>query len=239
MQKTSVVRLVAGMLLSAVVVAILVFLPWQSAFYEFLESIHDMGAMAPLLFGAVYVLAVVLFVPGSILTMGAGFVFGIVEGTITVSIASTLGAAAAFLLGRTIARPWIEEIANRNPKFRAFDEAIKQKGFRIVLLLRLSPVFPFNLLNYSLGLTSVSFRDYVLASWIGMLPGALLYIYIGSTLKNLTDLAAGKIDNGAATWALFGVGLVATVIATSIVARLARRALREATHEKCDSENRQ
>jgi uncharacterized membrane protein YdjX (TVP38/TMEM64 family) len=196
--------------------------------YQFLDWVRDRGPWGPLLLGAVYALAVPLFVPGSLLTMGAGFVFGVVLGTITVSLASTLGATAAFLLGRTLARAWVEDKVARNPKFQALDEAVRQQGFKVVLLLRLSPVFPFNLLNYALGLTKVSLRDYVLASWIGMLPGGVMYIYLGSTLKSLADLAAGRVEGGVTESILFGIGLAATIAVTIFVTRLARKALRDA-----------
>jgi len=222
-------RLVAGILLLAVIGASLIALPVVVGnLYRFLDAIRGMGPWGPLVLAAAYILAVILFVPGSLLTMGAGFVFGSLVGTITVSVASTLGAAAALLLGRTLARDWVEKRVVRSPRFRALDEAIKQQGFRIVLLLRLSPVFPFNLLNYALGLTNVSFPEYVLASWIGMLPGTVMYVYLGSTLKSLSDLAAGRAAGGAAEKLLFGLGLLATLAATVVITRLARKALREA-----------
>jgi uncharacterized membrane protein YdjX (TVP38/TMEM64 family) len=227
MKSSQVLRIVAGVVLLGLVATVLFILPWSSGLDEWLEAIPDMGAWGPLLYGVIYVLAVVLFVPGSVLTMGAGFAFGLVVGVITVSLASTIGAAAAFLVGRTLGRAWIQAKVNTNPKFRALDEAIKQQGFRIVFLLRLSPAFPFNLLNYSLGLTSVSFRDYVLASWIGMFPGAVLYIYLGTTLKNLADLSTGKATTGAAGWLFLGAGLVATAVVTIIISGLARKALNE------------
>src|SRR5262249_16922094 len=148
--------------------------------------------------------------------------------TITISISSTLGASAAFLLGRTLAREWVQERIARSPKFQALDEAIRRQGFKIVLLVRLSPAFPYNVLNYALGLTQVSFRDFFLASWVGMLPGTVMYCYIGSTLKSLADLAAGRIETGVAQRVLFGIGLAATVAVTLLVTRLARQALRQA-----------
>jgi uncharacterized membrane protein YdjX (TVP38/TMEM64 family) len=175
--------------------------------------------------GAIYILAAVLLVPGSLITLAAGFLFGVVIGTITVSLASTLGASAAFLVGRTLAGPWVQDRIARTTRFQALDEAVKQRGFMIVLLVRLSPVFPYNVLNYALGLTQVSLRDYVLASWIGMLPATVMYVYLGSTLKSLADLATGEIEYGVAHKVLFGLGLVATLAVTIVVTRLARNAL--------------
>jgi uncharacterized membrane protein YdjX (TVP38/TMEM64 family) len=175
-----------------------------------------------------YIVACLLFIPGSLLTLGAGFLFGVVWGTITVSIGSTLGATAAFLVGRTLARAWIEQKVANSSKFQAIDRAVGSQGFKIVLLTRLSPLFPFNLLNFAFGLTSVSLSRYVLASWIGMLPGTLMYVYLGSAAKSLADLAAGKVEGGWEQRVLFGVGLVVTVVVTVIVTRIARSALREA-----------
>jgi pyruvate/2-oxoglutarate dehydrogenase complex dihydrolipoamide dehydrogenase (E3) component/uncharacterized membrane protein YdjX (TVP38/TMEM64 family) len=237
MKPSSVIRRVAGVLLMGVIVATLIYLPVVVRdLYELLDAVRGMGPWAPLLLGAVYVLAVLIFVPGSVLTMGAGVIFGVVVGTISVSVASTLGAAAAFLLGRTLARGLIEKRVVRNARFQALDEAIRQQGFKIVLLLRLSPVFPFNLLNYALGLTKVSLRAYVFASWIGMLPGTVMYVYLGSTLKSLTDLTAGKSEGGVGEKLLFGVGLLATIAATVVITRLARKTLYEAVPTKKETE---
>jgi uncharacterized membrane protein YdjX (TVP38/TMEM64 family) len=170
-----------------------------------------------------------LLVPGSLLTLGAGFIFGVIVATITVSLASTLGACAAFLLGRTLARQWVQKKVSSSRRFRALDEAVKQQGFRIVLLTRLSPVFPYTLLNYTFGLTQVSFRDFVLASWLGMLPGTFMYAYLGSTLKDLADLASGNVQGGMAQKIFFWIGLAATVGVTIYITQLARKALRQAS----------
>ena len=175
-----------------------------------------------------YALACVLMLPGSILTLGAGFVLKTLWGTVTVSVGSTLGACAAFLVGRTIARRWIEARVAGNPKFAAIDTAVEQQGFKIVLLTRLSPVFPFNLLNYGFGLTKVRFRDYALASWIGMIPGTVMYVYFGAALGSLAQVAAGETEGGAAQKVFFWVGLVVAVVVAVFVARVARRALQQA-----------
>ena len=167
-------------------------------------------------------------VPGSILTLGAGFLFKTFWGTVTVSIASTLGATAAFLIGRTLARGWIEQRLASSEKFQAVDRAVGSQGFKVVLLMRLSPIFPFNLLNYAFGLTEVSLRNYVLASWIGMLPATIMYVYIGSAARSLTDLAAGRFEGSIAQQVLFGFGLVLAIVVTVLVTRTARRVLDEA-----------
>ena len=203
------------------------FLPINTYIGEFLEYVQSLGVWGPVLFAVVYILATVLMVPGLILTLGAGFVFGLVQGTLTVSIASVLGASAAFLLGRTMARDFVEHKATEFPKFVAVDAAVEQAGFKIVLFTRLSPAFPFNVLNYLFGITRVRMRDYFLASWIGMLPGTVMYVYLGTAIKNVADLIGGKFEGGIAQKTLLAVGLVATVIVTIYVTRVARAAIRE------------
>jgi uncharacterized membrane protein YdjX (TVP38/TMEM64 family) len=196
-----------------------------------LDSIRGLGALAPIAFIAIYIAACVLFLPGSILTIGAGVIFGVVRGTIYVSIAATLGATAAFLVGRYFARDWIAKKLDGNTKFKAIDEAVGREGWKIVLLTRLSPVFPFNLLNYAYGLTRVTLRDYFFASWAGMIPGTILYVYIGSLSGDLAG--AGNASGGGARtpagWALDAVGFIATVAVVVYVTRIGSRALREKT----------
>jgi uncharacterized membrane protein YdjX (TVP38/TMEM64 family) len=190
-----------------------------------LQFVESLGFWGPLFYIAIYVVACVLCLPGSLLTIGAGFLFGLVLGTFTVSIGSTLGAGAAFLLARTLLRDWVTRAVSHRPEFQAIDAAVAKEGFKVVLLTRLSPVLPFNLLNFAFGLTKVSLRDYLLASWIGMLPGAVLYTYIGTTIKNLADLNPGRAADSPAHTALFVFGLVATLVVIMLLARIARRAL--------------
>src|SRR6202030_3113930 len=168
--------------------------PWLA---NALDWIRGLGALAPVAFIAIYIAACVLFLPGSILTIGAGVIFGVVRGSIYVSIAATLGATSAFLVGRYFARDWVSRKLEGNAKFKAIDEAVGREGWKIVLLTRLSPVFPFNLLNYAYGLTRVTLRDYFFASWAGMIPGTILYVYIGSLSSDLAG--AGTASGGART----------------------------------------
>jgi uncharacterized membrane protein YdjX (TVP38/TMEM64 family) len=190
-----------------------------------LDGIAGLGPWGPPIFALLYVLATVLFLPGWILTLGAGVVYGLTKGSILVSISATLGATAAFLVGRYLAREWVAARIEGNPRFRAIDEAVAREGWKIVLLTRLSPAFPFNLLNYAFGLTRVSLRHYVLASWIGMMPGTLMYVYLGSLAGDLASVGAGRGSRTPAEWALYAVGLLATVAVTVYVTRIARGAL--------------
>lgn len=187
--------------------------------------ISGTGVWGALIFIGLYVVATVLFIPGSILTLGAGFVFGVALGTLYVSLGSILGASAAFLLGRTLARNWIRRKVESNPRFKAIDDAVGREGWKIVGLTRLSPIFPFNLLNYAYGLTKVSFKGYFLASWIGMLPGTVMYVYVGSLAADLATLGGARTRT-TLEWVLYAVGLAATVLVTVFMTRLARKALR-------------
>jgi uncharacterized membrane protein YdjX (TVP38/TMEM64 family) len=191
--------------------------------------VAGLGAFGPLVFIAGYAAAVVAFVPGSALTLASGAIFGVAKGTVLVFAAALLGSTASFLVARHLARAAIEKRLAGDARFAAIDRAIGSEGRKIVFLLRLSPIFPFNLLNYGLGLTRVRLVDYVIAG-AGMLPGTLLYVYLGSAAGEAVAAAGGAAPGrSAAEWALFGVGLAATVVVTVSVTRIARRALREAT----------
>lgn len=198
---------------------------------RFAAWVDSLGDLGPLVFVIGYAAAVVAFVPGSLPSLAGGAIFGLGKGVVLVFIAATIGASCAFLVSRHLVRDSIARRIAGNPRFAAIDRAIENEGRRIVFLLRLSPVFPFSLLNYALGLTRVRFGDYVLAS-VGMLPGTLLYVYYGHVLGLAAALAGGAAhEKGAADYALLGLGLAATIVVTTLVTRIARRALAEATGE--------
>lgn len=194
---------------------------------EFRAWIAGLGAIGPLVFVVAYALGVAAFLPGAALTLAGGAIFGVLEGTAIVFVAAVLGSTLAFLIARYVARGFVEQRIAGNAQFAAIDRAIGQQGRKIVFLLRLSPVFPFSLGNYALGLTRVSLADYVIAA-AGMLPGTLLYVYIGSLAG---DVASAAASGGAQTGktALTAVGLAATAGVTVFITRIARRALAEAS----------
>lgn len=198
----------------------------RSALTHCLEYIEGLDpTVASFTFVGLYIAATVFFVPGLLITMAAGLLFGVVHGSALVSVASVTGASLAFLIGRYFARDWITKKAAHNSRFQTIDEAIGTQGAKVVFLLRLSPIFPFNLLNYTLGLTRISFGQYFLASWIGMLPGTIMYVYLGSLAGSVAELAAGGGEKTSGQWVLFGVGLLATIAVTVVITRLAKRAL--------------
>jgi pyruvate/2-oxoglutarate dehydrogenase complex dihydrolipoamide dehydrogenase (E3) component/uncharacterized membrane protein YdjX (TVP38/TMEM64 family) len=199
---------------------------WILAFVSWVRGAGTPGMVA---FAGAYVVATVLFVPGLLLTMGAGLAWGVAVGAPLVWVSANLAAAAAFLLGRTLAREAIAARVAGNPKFAALDRAVGREGFKIVLLTRLSPAFPFNLLNYAYGLTQVRLRDYLTASLLGMIPGTVMYVYLGSLLTSVAELASGR--GRGAPWWLTALGFAATVAVTVVITRIARRALDEATRD--------
>ncbi len=197
----------------------------------FAEWVKGLGVWGPVAFIAGYVVAAVMFIPGSLLTLAGGAIFGLTKGVMIVFLAAVLGSSAAFLVSRYVARSSIERRLAGNARFAAIDRAVGAQGRKIVFLLRLSPVFPFTLLNYGLGLTNVRFVDYVTAS-VGMLPGTLLYVYYGKVIGDVAALAGGMArEKGPADYAILILGLVATIVVTTIVTRIARRALNDVTKE--------
>lgn len=183
---------------------------------------------AALTFIGVYALAAVAWVPGSILTLASGALFGLAGGTLFTLIGATLGASLAFLVARHLARSAIESRVGNNARLAAVDRAIGEEGWKVVFLVRLSPIFPFNLLNYALGLTRVPFWHYVTASALGMIPGTFLYVYTGYTAGQVAAGAAGGVERGPGYYALLVLGLAATAAVTWVVTRTAREALKGA-----------
>jgi uncharacterized membrane protein YdjX (TVP38/TMEM64 family) len=186
-------------------------------------GISGLGTAGYLVFYAVYVVATLLFVPGAALTIAAGFLFGLWRGVVTVSAAATTAAALAFLIARHLARGAVEARARKDRRFTAIDRAIGQRGWKIVALLRLSPAVPFSLSNYFYGLTAIRFWPYALTSWLAMLPGTVLYVYLGAAGKAAAGAGRSHAEN-----VYLGLGLAATIAVTLYLTRVARKALREA-----------
>jgi uncharacterized membrane protein YdjX (TVP38/TMEM64 family) len=199
---------------------------WLMPVEQWLEQVQGsmarMGALGGLVFGLLYVVAALLFVPGSVLTLGAGLVFGLGWGTVVASAAATTTAGAAFLITRYLARDRVARLARRHEKFGAIDEAVREKGWKVVALLRLSPLVPFSVSNYLYGLTAIRFWPYLLASWVAMLPGTVLYVYLGAAGR---AAVGGARKHSAWEWVLLAAGLVATVAVTVLLTRTARKEL--------------
>lgn len=217
--------------IAVVVVTLLVALAWRLPVRQWIVTLADqirgMGATGVALFIVVYVLAVVALLPGSVFTLAAGFAYGPVGGLLLVSPASVVGATLAFLLSRSTLRGWIQEQVAQYPKARALDRAIGKDSFRLILLLRLSPLIPFNVLNYALGLTDATVGRYILASFLGMLPGTWMYVYLGSLATTAAGLTEAARNGGTQRLVLTIAGRVAAVLVVVLVTRSARRALHE------------
>ena len=202
----------------------------QDVLRTLLMRIEDLGWWGPVAFVATYNLATVLFVPGSLLTLGGGAIFGLWWGSVYVFAASTLGAVFAFAIGRYLCRDRVVKYMESHPKFKALDRAVSQQGLKIVFLTRLCPLFPFNLLNYALGITQVSLKDYVLGSF-GMIPGTIMYVYSGSLVGEVAAIGRETLyaspQDSAVKWLINIISFSATVAVTVYITRIARKALEE------------
>ena len=203
----------------------------QQQLVSLIEWIDGLGAIAPIVFIIAYIIITVAFLPASIVTLGAGFVFGVVKGSILVFIGAMLGATAAFLIGRFVARDWIAKKVEGKKFFSALDNAIAREGLKLIFLIRLSPAFPFNLLNYALGLTKVSLPNYVLGT-TGIIPGTIMYVYLGSLVSDLAMLGTDEATSNPVVDLIIKILIFATVVAISLyIAKIARAALKEAVPE--------
>lgn len=228
MKRRIAVRIVAVAAILAIIILVVLKLPAKAWLESFIGWIRSLGVPGAFLYGVVYAAGAIAMVPGSALTAGAGLVYGTVIGVLIVSPASIAGATGSFLIARYFARDWVERKLRAYPRFAAIDRAVEKQGFKVVLLIRLQPIVPFVLLNYGLGLTRVRLRDYVIASWIGMLPATILYVYLGSALHNVSDLfSGGATRHGPAALAIFWGGLAAGALLLWLLTRMAKRALQQ------------
>lgn len=226
------IRVTLLLLLVAAIIAACFTLPIEQMLKDFLSWVDkDLGRWGPLVLAVAYIPLTILAVPASVLTLGGGYLYGLLVGFVADSVGATLGATAAFLLGRTIGGSYIIAKVKDYPKFRAIEVAIERSGFKIVLLLRLVPLLSFNLLNYLLSVTPVLLWEYVLASWLGMLPITLALVYVGTTLKDLSDVTHGWQEITPSRWAFLIISFVVSVILMVWVTIVAKNALDEALAE--------
>ncbi|WP_405231571.1 TVP38/TMEM64 family protein [Lentisalinibacter salinarum] len=219
-------RFVAGgLFLIAMIVAV-----WTLPLDVWLDAaavwIAEHPTLGRALFVAGFTVGTALMVPGSVLTMSGGYLFGLAGGVPLVSLGTALGGTLSYLVGRTVAREWVQQKVAGDRRIAALDQAIAHRGFVVVMLTRLSLLLPFNLLNYAYGLTRIRLVPYFFATWIGMIPAVTLYVYLGSVAKNVDQLVDGDVEAGIAGKLLFGAGLLAIVAVTWIIHRTATRALR-------------
>ena len=220
----SVFKMVIFIILITAAAATSLFIPVRAWLGDVASYIQSLGAVGPLIMAALYIVCTVFLVPGSAISIAAGTLFGFKIGLLTVLVGANLGALCAFLLARSFLREKVEAWAAKAPKFRALDHAIGREGFKIVLLTRLSPLFPFVWLNYLLGLTAVRTGAYAAANLIGMLPGALLYVWLGATARQAFGVQQEDPAN-VYRQAFQYAGLVVTLLAIVLITRMARKAL--------------
>ncbi|XP_057524599.1 uncharacterized protein LOC130804235 [Amaranthus tricolor] len=226
------VRITLLLVLVAAIVTACFTLPVEKILKDFLLWVElNLGNWGPLVLAVAYIPLTILAVPASVLTLGGGYLYGLLLGFIADSIGATLGATAAFLLGKTIGRPFVISKIKDYPKFRAVAIAIERSGFKIVLLLRLVPLLPFNMLNYLLSVTPVPLWEYVLASWLGMMPITLVLVYAGTTLKDLSDVTHGWRELSPSRWVFLISSIVISVFLMVCVTKVAKDALEKALAE--------
>jgi uncharacterized membrane protein YdjX (TVP38/TMEM64 family) len=223
-------RIRVSWIAAAIAIAAILWLGGRSLAPRVLALMADvdrLGPAAPIGFIFIYALGILALLPATVLTITAGALFGIVNGVIYAFIGATIGSTCAFLIGRHGARRLVERRLAAMPRFAAVERVAAQQGRRIVFLLRLSPVVPFNFLNYALGLTTMSVWDFIVAG-IGSLPGEVMYAYWGRVSGEALALAEETAaPRTASYYALLAAGLMATLTATALVTRTARRALRD------------
>ncbi|MBD2354400.1 TVP38/TMEM64 family protein [Tolypothrix sp. FACHB-123] len=221
------------LLLSCLIATVIIaskYLNIQDILHTSIIWVNSLGYFGPIAFIAIYNLATLLFIPGSVLTLKGGCLFGVFWGSVYVIIAAIIGATVAFLIGRYLSRDWVAKQLEKHPKFKAIDLAVAKEGWKIVLLTRLSPIFPFNLLNYAFGVTQVSLKDYILGS-IGIIPGTVMYVYLGSLATNLAMLRTPHQPSNPQAqigeWIIQAMGAIATVAVTIYITKIAQKALKE------------
>lgn len=192
---------------------------WLRSFNEWIKSL---GAVGVVIFAVVYILATVMLAPGSPFTIAAGLAYG-AWGFPLVLVAATTGAGLVFLVARYLVRDRVNKASKDRPKVKAVEKAVTADGWKIVMLLRLSPVVPFNLQNYFFGVTEIPFWHYVAATFLGIIPGTALYVYLGA----IGQAVSGGDSSGTLTWVFFGVGIVATIIVTVMVSKKVKARLNE------------
>ncbi|MFN2308300.1 MAG: TVP38/TMEM64 family protein [Gammaproteobacteria bacterium] len=217
--------LLGGVLFVAALLGVLIYFGIHEQIVQLLQWFDAQGAWAALLFILVMAAVVVLLLPGVLLTTGAGFVFGVVEGSLYVIVGTTLGATLAFLIARHLFGPRARAFVLSHAKLRLVSEEFNPHGWKIVLLTRLIPFFPSKLANYFFGLSGFSLRGFVGASLLGFTPFSIHSVYLGAIAADLSGLGQRSLGRTPIEWALYAFGFLATVVAVVYLNRLARRAL--------------
>ena len=240
-------RLVILAILLLVIILAIVFRSWvRETMTEFLEWLGENPALGTLCLSLVYVVATLAWIPGSLLTLGAGVALNsaldstalaILIGTIGVWVGAWIGSCLAMLLGRYLFRDSAANLAKKYRVINAIDKVMEKEGLKFTVLLRLCPLIPFNAFNYIMGVTSVKFKDYAIGG-LGMIPGTIVYVFVGTTIGNIADAASGEFEGGTVTLVLLIVGTVlafaAIIYITIVVKRYLNKQLAENDKEKAE-----
>lgn len=213
-------KVIIGALALVAITAVWFLLPVRDWIEGFQGWIKDLGAIGIVVFVGLYIAITVVLGPAWALTLVAGLAYGAWGFPLVVGSA-TLAACIAFLIGRHLARGRVTKLFDDNNRLKALNRAVSQEGWKVVGLMRLSPVFPFGLQNYLFGVTDIALAPYALATLIGIMPGTALYVYIGSLGS------AGGDGGGVLRWVLLGAGLIATFAVVWLVTRRAKAALED------------
>jgi uncharacterized membrane protein YdjX (TVP38/TMEM64 family) len=232
--KTPLLGIGAGIVFVGLLLVVLVFFDVHEQLLALLEWIETQGAMAAVYFIVLMAVVVVLLLPGIFLTTGAGFVFGVIEGTVLVVVGTVLGASLSFLIARYLFGERASRFIVRRSNLQVVSEEMARHDLKVVLLTRLIPFFPSKIFNYFLGLTKFTFKGFVLGSLIGFIPFSLHNVYLGSIAADLASLSRGEIERSPLQWAFYGLGFVATIVALLYFNNLARRALAAYAQESDD-----
>lgn len=234
-KRSPLLGIAASILLVAGILAVLVRAGANEQILMGLQWVQAQGLWAPLFFMLIMVAAVAFLLPGLPLTTGAGFVFGVIEGSLYVVLGTTLGAVLSFVIARYFFGKRAKEFIKSRTRLRLMGEEMKPHGWKIVLLLRLIPFFPSKLANYFLGLTPVRLPHYAFGSLVGFIPFSVHNVYLGSIAADLSTMSARDLGRTPVEWALYGGGFLATVVMVVYLNRLARRALRRYTQQQGSS----
>lgn len=196
-----------------------------------LVKVQGLGAWAPFWFTCIYAVGCLVLFPGIILLLSGGVLFGVVKGTLCATTGATIGALIAFLVSRHVVRGWVEKKWGGSARFRALDQAVAREGWKIVGLIRLSPVFPFTPTNLLFGLTRIPFWQFFWITWISVFPLTVIFVYLGTLIGDLAQVTTRPVEAGNFKWILATIGLISTVLVTVLVTRIARRALSPALPE--------
>jgi len=223
--KTPLLGIAAGILFVGLILVVLVYFDVHEQLVELLEWIDAQGAMAGVYFILLMAAVVVLLLPGIFLTTGAGFVFGVIEGTVLVVAGTVIGASLAFLIARHLFGERASRFIVSRSNLQVVSDEMARHDLNVVMLTRLIPFFPGKLSNYFFGLTRFTFKGFVLGSLIGFIPFSLHNVYLGSITAGLASLSRGEVERSPLQWAFYGLGFVATIVALLYFNNLARRAL--------------